>query len=167
MRLVGRDEQMGRDLYLSVCDDLRTWSPDLTRLPPFVALCAFDADTEDDQTLEAFASRLMAAGCYYVCAWGSGCERVHDLVDDVLIRENAESAKLPAETWDETFVMTTWHERDTLDEAVWYAIFTAISDEHENSTVLAVASPRYADQVERRLTDTERLSLDVVGEESG
>lgn len=63
LRSTGRNERIERNLFLSVAHDLKSWSPDLSPQPPFVALCALDADTEDDQTLEAFASRLMAAGC--------------------------------------------------------------------------------------------------------
>lgn len=57
-----------------------------------------------------------------------------------------------------------WHQRDTLDEALWYAV-SAFSDEYGYSTVLVVASPQYAEQVERRLVDSEQLDHDVVDEE--
>ena len=167
VRLIGRNDRMDRNLYLSVAHDLTTWSPDLSGLRPFVACCALDADEEDVGTLEAFASRLMAAGCYYVCAWGPGCEGVHDIVDEVWVHENPESAKLPASAWVENFVLTTQHDDETLDEALWEAIFNAFSAEHDLSTVLVVASPQYAAHVERRLADTEQLSCDVLGDEPG
>ena len=172
VRLVGRNEQASRDLYLSVAPDLKSWSPDLTVLPgAFVALLALDADAEDDETLEALASRLMAAGCHYVCAWGPGCKRVHDTVDLIWNRENPDPPTLPKRSsvypsyaWDEAFVMTTAHDREPLDEALWFAVFNTYVDEHELSSVLALVSPPYAEHVERRFADSELLDRDVVGE---
>ena len=61
--------------------------------------------------------------------------------------------------------MTTWHEDDTLDEALWYAVFNTYIDEHDLSSVLAVVAPPYAEQVERRLADSVGLNRDVVGNE--
>ena len=130
-------------------------------MPPFAALCALDAENEDDETLEAFVSRLLSATCYYVCAWGSECERVHDMVDLVWIRENPESAKLPVGAWDDAYVTTTQHDDEALNDALWFAIFNTHSAEHHLATVLAVASPQHAEHVERRLADTEQLSRDV------
>jgi hypothetical protein len=111
----------------------------------------------------------MAAGCYYVCAGGPGCSWLHDVFDDVWIRENPESAKLPADAWDETHVMTTWNDDKRLvglGDALWEVIFTSFSDEHDLSSVLAVVSPPYVEHVERRLTDSVGLNRDVVGDES-
>jgi hypothetical protein len=156
------------DLYLSVAPDLKTWSPDLTGLRPFVALLALDTKAEEDETLERLASHLMAAGCYYVCTWGPGCSWLHDVVDHVWIRENPESAALPADVWDETCVMTTWHDDKRLvglDEALWEVIFTSFSDEHDLRSLVAVVSPPYVEHVERRLADSVGLSRDVVGDE--
>ena len=106
----------------------------------------------------------MAAGCHYVCAWGPGCVRVHDITDLTWSRENPESANLPVGAWDETYVATTAHDGETIDEALWFAIFLAHVDEHELRNVLAVTSPRYAEHVERRLADSEQLSDEVVDE---
>ena len=150
VRLVGRHERTERDLYVSVAHDIKTWSPELTRLRPFVALLAMDADTEENETLELLASHLIAAGCHYVCTWGPGCERMHDVVDEVWHRVNSDLAALPADAWDERDVMTTWHERESLDEALWYAIFLAHLEEHEFSSVVAVVLPASAEDVERR-----------------
>jgi hypothetical protein len=161
VRLVGRNDRMERDLYLSIAHDLRTWAPDLSALRPFAAFCALDADAEDDKTLAALASRLMAAGCHHVCAWGPDCERVHDIVDGTWIRENPASAALPVDAWDPSYVMTTWHDDEPLDEALWFAVFSAYVDEHDLSKLLAVASPQYAEHIERLLADTEQLSEDV------
>ena len=68
MRHVGRDEQTGRELYISVVEDLASWAPPLGRLRPFAAICALGAESEEEIALTAMASHLIASGCHYVCA---------------------------------------------------------------------------------------------------
>ena len=68
MRHVGRDEQTGRELYISVVEDLASWAPPLGRLRPFAAICALDAESKEEIALTAMASHLIASGCHYVCA---------------------------------------------------------------------------------------------------
>jgi hypothetical protein len=49
----------------------------------------------------------------YVCAWGPDCEKVHDAIDRVIIQRNPdETAK--------NVVITTWHGKDPISEAVWF-----------------------------------------------
>ncbi len=53
------------------------------------------------------------------------------------------------------------HEDESLDEALWFAVFVAYP-ESEVSNVLAITQPERADHVERRLSDTASLIRDVV-----
>jgi len=147
VRLVGRNEQAQMDLYLSVVQDFKKWSPDLSRLRPFVAVLALDAEQEEDETLERLASHLIAAGCQYVCTWGPGCVWLHHVTDDVWIRENPQAALL-GRSWrpwewtrgrrearrravNDAYVDTTAHEDDTLDEALWFAVFNTYAEGHD------------------------------------
>ena len=182
--MVGRNERTEMDLYVSVAHDLKTWSPDLSHLRPFVAVLALDAETEENETLELLASHLMAAGCHYVCTWGPGCVWLHHVVDDVWIRENPEEAGAPlGRSWfplewtrgrravrrrvlDDAYVTTTAHEDEPLDEALWFAVFNTYAEGHDLSSVLAVVSPQYAEHVERRFADSVGLNRDVVDDEA-
>jgi len=160
VRHVGRDEQTGRELYISVVEDLASWAPPLGRLRPFAAICALDAESKEEIALTAMASHLIASGCHYVCAWGPGCEWLDDLVDLVWMEENPASLALPKDAPDPTYVLTT-AETDLrmkgLDEALWEVVFTSWADEHEMESVLAVTAPQYAEHIERRLADTAQL----------
>ena len=162
VRLVGRggvSDEYARDLFLSVVDDLHDWNPDLSAVHrPFTVLCALDADGVDVNHLWDFATRLLDAGCMYVCAWGPRCEWVHDVFDAALVGETGE---LP---YGED-VMTTWHNDESLDEALWFAIYVADLPDASIRSVLAVASPPHAAQLERRLADTDQLSQDVLVED--
>ncbi|QBB72302.1 hypothetical protein ELE36_19075 [Pseudolysobacter antarcticus] len=54
---------------------------------------------------------LVKSGCLYMLAWGDECSLWDDLVDIANLEEFGYS-EIP----DEAFVMTTWHESQTLEE---------------------------------------------------
>ncbi|MCA9560068.1 MAG: hypothetical protein KC583_16085 [Myxococcales bacterium] len=62
-------------------------------------------------------SRLLVdTGCVYAMAWGLDCS----LWDDSIDRANIERFK-DREIPDAQFVMTTWHERESIEEVLWFA----------------------------------------------
>lgn len=60
---------------------------------------------------------LQRAGCLYFIAWGEDCETWHDAMDHVHLE--AFNYDVP----DDKFMMTTWHARETMKEALWFARF--------------------------------------------
>ena len=110
------------------------------------------------------AQRLVDAGCVYFCAWGPGCERAHDIFDeqrDVIFDEPLAD--------DAPVIMTTWHQDDSLDEALWYFLRTtwphdAYIDTCRSALALTIANQDWADHVERRLRDIPSLADDVLAE---
>ena len=71
---------------------------------------ALDAGTIKDEEVRGVAKLLLQRGLAYLCAWGPGCERVHDLFD---------LERLPKEPQGRV-VMTTWHSKDSLPKALWF-----------------------------------------------
>lgn len=59
---------------------------------------------------------LIEEGCVYMMAWGLDCSTWDDSVDMANL-EIFDFEPIP----DERFVMTTWHEEETLQEVFWYA----------------------------------------------
>jgi hypothetical protein len=59
---------------------------------------------------------LVGSGCLYFVAWGIACEEWHDTVDWAVL-EAFDFGKIP----DDKFVMTTWHDKEPLSEALWFA----------------------------------------------
>ena len=59
---------------------------------------------------------LVATGCLYVSAWGTECSEWDNSVDMANIEAN-HFEDIPRNK----FVMTTWHENETLAEAFWFA----------------------------------------------
>ena len=80
----------------------------------FVLLLVVEADKLSDAVVPTHAKRLLDRGAVYVCVWGPDCERVHDCFDRIIVSNATE----PADGAD--CIMTTWHSRDTLEEAVWF-----------------------------------------------
>jgi hypothetical protein len=147
IELIGVESVNERALYVTELPSLDEWPERIEEpVPHFVAFVAADAASVDDEALHAFARKLAAQGAVYVCAWGPGCERLHDAIDAVA----------PAG------VVTTWHADDTLDEALWFALFASsphASWVETTDSVLAivVGDPRWAAQVRGRLGNPDGL----------
>jgi len=71
---------------------------------------ALDAAAIDAEEIRKIAKLLLDRGIAYFCVWGPACERVHDLFD---------LERLPKEPRDRV-VMTTWHSKESLSEALWF-----------------------------------------------
>jgi hypothetical protein len=99
--------------------------PDISAYRPFKAIVVIEADHSADW--ESAVSRwLVDSGCLYMMAWGRGCSSWHDSVDWANL-EDFGYGEIPADR----FVMTTWHEREPLEEVFWFAdhCATAYDDE--------------------------------------
>ena len=89
--------------------------PDLHGLSPFKAVIIIDVDVEPDW--QSLVSRWIAdAGCRYMVAWGKGCSSWDDSVD-IANLEQFDYGDIP----ENEFIMTTWHEKESLEEALWFA----------------------------------------------
>jgi hypothetical protein len=125
--------------------------------PPFILFVAANASADKKTEIQRFAVEAIEAGCAYVCTWGDGCSRVHDLFD---------LASIDADQ----FVMSTWHEDESLAEALWFALCNAWPDEDEfpNATeaavILAVEDP-WLGEVRSLIADQEELAGLVVGDD--
>jgi hypothetical protein len=90
-------------------------SPPPLQVAPFRAVLIADRAVTSSWR-QAIAAWLVSSGCLYFVAWGAGCEAWHDDVDCANL-ETFDYGDIP----DEHFVMTTWHEKDPLSEALWFA----------------------------------------------
>jgi hypothetical protein len=82
---------------------------------PFKAVVVIEQAVSDAWRAQV-SDWLVRSGCLYMVAWGDQCSAWDDSVD---------VANLSAFDWgdipDDDFVMTTWHEREALAEAFWFA----------------------------------------------
>lgn len=92
--------------------------PSISWLAPFKAIVVLEADYSEEWQNEV-SDWLVAGGCRYMMAWGPDCSTWDDSVD---------YAELEASNWEEVpdkFVMTTWHNDETLESVFWYSQFCA------------------------------------------
>lgn len=126
----------------------------------FVCLLAWDADRIPANTIASVATRLLEAGAVYVCTWGRDCERVHDVVDEVIVATDLESKN--------GVIMTTWHSSEALADAIWHAMFTAFPAQAYEATCtatlgLSIGSDDYAREIREAFVDPDAFSDRVLG----
>ncbi len=158
----GDEGRSGRELILVEADsteELGQW-PVLSS-SHFICLVVWDAPPNSDVVLRV-ARTLVESGAVYVCTFGEGCERVHDAVDEVIMTGEREPD-------DEHVIPTTWHANEPLDDALWFALFTAYPSAAYESTcratvVVAIKADRYAASLRRDLSDPVALSARILAE---
>lgn len=147
-------------LLLAYVPRVEDWPERLDELrAPFVLFLALDATDVGDELIGQLARKALAQGVTYVCAWGPGCERVHDAFDDELAAQGLVEEE-------DALVTTTWHADDTLDEALWFGLFAACPKDElleTGGSVLALVVGRedWAEHVRHRLSDPGGLHADV------
>ena len=76
---------------------------------------------------------LVAEGCLFMCAWGLDCTLWDDSVDYANL-EQFSYGEIP----EDRFVMTTWHDNEPLEEAIWFAKHSARHDAAALDTALII-----------------------------
>ncbi len=153
---IAREEVSGRGLYVLelVTPRVGEFEPPARRFGCFLVM---DASRVDDETIRELVRALLGAGAAYFATWGPGCQRVHDLID----------AQRPEdEPGPDDVVMTTWHDDENLDEAIWESIYVAMpagryEDGCDAVVAIVVDAPAAAEQIRRRYSDLKGLCHDV------
>jgi hypothetical protein len=163
LRIVGRDGE--RALCVVEADNvphLQLVVP--AELKPFVMFSAFDARDATDDDLARFALRVLEQGCAYVCAWGEKAGRVELAFDRVAV-----DAQLAGRPYVPDVLMTTSHEDESLDDALWFAVVTAFPPALDAHAVVAICDQGLSADVEMRLSDSERWNEELLrqDEEAG
>ena len=129
----------------------------------FGLFLACDGRVASDEAVVEAARSLLDEGLVYLCSWGPECERVHDLFDSVIVERD------PNET-EKSVTLTSWHDDESLDEALWYFLNAAFpTDDYREGCqaelIAVVSNEAWAGQVKARLADPQSLNRDVVGED--
>jgi hypothetical protein len=116
--------------------------------PNYCLFLAVEATSISDEELRKTAKLLLEQGIAYFCVWGPDCERVHDQFD---------LERMPNESKGRV-VMTTWHSKESLSEALWFfANCVAPDDGFEADctewVALSVGNDSWAQQIRTTLTE--------------
>jgi len=125
----------------------------------FAVFLAWDALSASTDAISELAVELHNRGLAYLCAWGPGCERVHDIFDEVEVQLEASR---PADS----VVMTTWHAEDTIEDALWFFLYNsfpdpAYQDSCSRGVALAIGNSEWANRIARYVNDLKALNSAV------
>lgn len=130
--------------------------------PHFVLLLAANYFSIDQKEMIDVATDLIKKGNAYLCAWGDGCSN-GDTNWDIAAVESESEKKYGF------FTMTTWHEDESLEEAIWYSLNVAYVDEHiwdTTSVVLAtIENEDWKNQIEQICSKPEEFKLRILEDE--
>lgn len=162
VRLVGRLSDC--ELYVAVVRDFRDWPDRIEQPHPcFRLLTALDTGDASAEELAAFAGKLLDQGCGSADAWGSDAARM-ELAFDLEYIEREERGETPC-----GLVVTgsATPADESLDQALWHTLFVSWPEPADAvaPSVLVVTEPQWAEAIEARLSDTERLAEWVVNDE--
>jgi hypothetical protein len=106
-----------KDFAVIQLPDLR-W-PSSIQLPSkrFRLLVAADVTNVDTDAISNFASAALNCGMVYFCAWGPDCERLHDIVDEIIVKDDLGERRFTGPTANDV-IFTTWHSKESLREAL-------------------------------------------------
>jgi hypothetical protein len=116
--------------------------------PRFICFIAADSNDLSDQEIRSLSTGLIGKGCSYLCVWGQECERFHDQFD------LADFELHPDGPWS----MSTWHSKESLPSALWYALEVAwpdpsFEDSPHSLVAISIGSDRWAASISSALAD--------------
>jgi len=122
----------------------------------FACFIAWDSEPASAEEISSLVEPLINAGAAYFCTWGKGCQRVHDIVDEI----DAYPYDTVGATDEDSVIMTTWHENESLEDALYFFL-TATSPAvyfeatFKSSLAISVGSQEWASAIRYIMADTE------------
>lgn len=121
----------------------------------FRLLVAADVSSANPQAISDFAFSALKRGMVYFCSWGPGCERFHDIVDEVIIGDDLTKEEFSGPSTSDV-VMTTWHDDETLEETLDFLTTCAVptdgfAPDSDFRLVISVANQQWAAQAQKFL----------------
>lgn len=128
----------------------------------FGLLLCCDARVVPDRDLRSRAQALLSEGLVYLVAWGPDCPRVEASFDAAF----AEAHMNDAEELD-SVLMTTSHQSEDLDDALWFFLNTASPDEPYESSceswlATVVGDGVWTERVQYAVRDPKHFTQEVL-----
>ena len=141
--------------------DSLKWSADI-QIPSgrFRLFAAADVTRASTELMSEFAYSALKNGMVYFCAWGLDCERFHDIVDEVVVEDDAGERLFVGKNRSDT-IMTTAHDNEPLDQALdFFASLTSPTAGFERNRNFRVAvslnNAEWAAQIQRHFEEANR-----------
>ncbi len=160
LELKAVDGPLDRQLFaLEVATSSEVLAATQSVTPHFATFLAWDTTSIEAGEIARLATLLHNRGLAYLCAFGPGCERVHDIFDEVEI-------ELQAARPSDSVIMTTWHEDETLEDALWFFVNNSFPDAAYEDTcrigiAMTIGNSHWAKQVASYLQNLSTLNAAV------
>jgi hypothetical protein len=165
---VGRNALNGTELFVVEAASPADAAEALREIGPgVICLIAWDSRNASVDDVAVVARGLLDACSAYVCAWGPGCGRVHDIVDEEIVYDTVLRDPPLGTSRD---VMTTWHEHDALSEVLWFVLAAAVPAGGfpipcRATVAVSIAAPAWAAEMRTAFSDPERFMSVYAGDE--
>ena len=128
---LGYDHLAKRDLYilnLLEPDDL----PKSIKLSSqhFACFIAWNSEAASVDVISNLVEHIIKAGGAYFSTWGPDCQRVHDIIDEIDAYPYNDIGSP-----EDSVIMTTWHEDESLEEAMCFFLTSTSPDEFYEATM--------------------------------
>jgi hypothetical protein len=160
------DSDGERHVVLVDLNDGWRWPSD-AELDWFTAFLAVDAEDVPGERIASLAEAMLERRCAYVSVWGSDCGRVHDIFDRVYVGDPSHpDAEAGEWSQDLPFLVSTWHEHESLASSLWFALHAAFPTEDgywepRTPTFAAFAHSTYCAAVRELLLDRDLLDSEA------
>ena len=115
---------------------------------------AIDARSQTDDQLQTFARKVLLQRCTYTCCWGPDADRLDTAFDlELADPDPARSRELPFGME----VTTVSVGEDSLDEALWYAVYSAYPPFGDCDVVLAISQRAWVEHIAWRFANSRQL----------
>jgi hypothetical protein len=137
-------------------------SINLSKYKYFTCLLVNNDKTININEACSFLSKLIADGMVYLCTWGKNCELLHDLTDEILT-DPRDKKLFKMQQNENTLIMTTWHNNETLAEALWFTIYNAMPsnnyfDKTKNMITIIINNNKLYNKIKRYLLNVDKLT---------
>lgn len=125
----------------------------------FTLLLAADFRKIENDLIIEIAKKLIYKGLAYICTWGPECKNAHGAFDIANVLWEEENGK-------KFHVMSTWHDDESLEEALWFCIFNATVDDeywdHCSTIAVAINEKNWTETIDFSLTDVSAFDDRIV-----
>jgi hypothetical protein len=149
MKLLGTDVHGACSFYSVFVPNFPALERSALPPPPMVVLIAADALELSVDIVARVAERFLDAGLGVICAWGTDCERVHDIFDEEYVGDGTIERDSP--------MVSTWHAHESLEDVVEFFAVNGISllgseTRPVSHLAIAVGNPEWVSAIERVLS---------------
>jgi hypothetical protein len=160
IEFIGNYDLSGRDLFFLGLDSVEETPKEIKLTSEhFACLIAWDSENASVEQISKLVETIILNGAGYICCWGKGCQRVHDIADEI----DSYPYKLYGSP-DGSVIMTTWHEDESLEEVMWFFLNVTNPDTYyekslNSNLVISIGNKTWDESILKLLQNPDSLRI--------